>query len=316
MNKDSGDGIVLEVEKVERVENATLFLEYAGKRLAVATDLKHNCPEMTTPPQSCFTIEGANGTDDLVEYSQAATLQPREAGEHFLFFPTNNPQTVTRSGNKNLNCDWVCCFHMIQVVLFLQFSLIHIFQFITFFPGLDQRFSEHGAFGEGMYFADNAMDADRVVVPVVGESHHMVIARVAVGHCKYVMQGNEGRRVSLSKEGDGAGEKDMYHSVVTRTCEEDPRSEYPGDQRLFVVYERTQSYPELIVTYKRRSGYVPQERYVFVVLSVGFCGCDVLFPLKSHICPFCVLLSERHQCHRYRKKSLKHCCRSVAFRIK
>ena len=90
-----------EVVQVERVENASLFSEFASRRSAISQELKGACLKMEKPPLTHRIVSG-DGDGSLEEYAHAGTLQQHEAGEYLLFHGVRDRSTISkivRTGN-------------------------------------------------------------------------------------------------------------------------------------------------------------------------------------------------------------------------
>eukprot|EP00056_Hartaetosiga_gracilis_P014015 m.239047 g.239047 ORF g.239047 m.239047 type:complete len:1059 (+) comp13933_c0_seq1:404-3580(+) len=204
-----------EVMKVERVENAGHYKEFTARRSTITNELKGRCPPMPKPPVT-------HNSNVVGEYDEAGLLQTHESGEYLLFHGVKDEETVEEIART----------------------------------GFDNRFNERGMFGTGAYFAENANKADEYTMRTIENERFIVIGRVVLGDVHYEnVQQEEWRHPPLltDEEKMDRGDNLLYnrhHSVVANTTKEDARAQLRR-HREFVVYERSQSYPELIVTYKR-----------------------------------------------------------------
>jgi hypothetical protein len=139
--------------------------------------------------------------------------------------------------------------------------------------GFDQRVSTariqgksvwFGYFGSGIYIAENASKSDEYTQPEADGMHMMFIARACVGipfqhhgdarknSLQTVVPGKQTRLWSLMRapfieQIDRAA--DSLHHVAAR--QSGNNDSWPWKNSEFVVYDRAQAYPELLITYKR-----------------------------------------------------------------
>eukprot|EP00055_Hartaetosiga_balthica_P008356 m.30887 g.30887 ORF g.30887 m.30887 type:complete len:571 (+) comp6259_c0_seq5:546-2258(+) len=114
--------------------------------------------------------------------------------------------------------------------------------------GFDNRFNERGLFGIGAYFAENANKADEYTKADENGCRFMVLGRVLVGNPGFVKQPCVGVRVPPTV----GGGNDLRFDSVIALADADDESVFLNKHREFIVYERQRSYPELIITYKRK----------------------------------------------------------------
>eukprot|EP00055_Hartaetosiga_balthica_P018351 m.133831 g.133831 ORF g.133831 m.133831 type:complete len:309 (+) comp9493_c0_seq6:84-1010(+) len=204
-----------EIVKVERVENPLLFQEYSARRNTMAKELKGCCPLMPKPPLPQRLV--VDGTID--EYKHAGTMLVYEAGESLLFHGVREEATIPKIVRS----------------------------------GFDNRFNNLGMFGIGAYFAENGNKADEYTKGNENDHHFMVIGRVLLGDVHYQNLEDPSMRIPPRREQVGNNDTELYahhHSVVANTKKEDPNAQLKL-HREFIVYERSQAYPELIITYRR-----------------------------------------------------------------
>jgi len=134
--------------------------------------------------------------------------------------------------------------------------------------GFDERFSnDQGMFGGGIYFADNSSKSNQYVpCPTCGqgwvfakseckcaakdvkEPFKMIISRVVIGDA-FICKEYKDDLFKSKREAPLKDQKTHYDSVVGETV---ANGGTVLKFREYIVYERTQSYPEFVVTYQRK----------------------------------------------------------------
>ena len=114
--------------------------------------------------------------------------------------------------------------------------------------GFDFRFSSHGMWGEGTYFAVNAQYSDRYAYSA-RDSKQIILAKVLTGetcHCppdgslkKPPVKPSQSRSRPNSSSGE-VFEDERYDSV----------SGYANGSDIFVIYDHEKAYPTYLITYK------------------------------------------------------------------
>jgi hypothetical protein len=131
--------------------------------------------------------------------------------------------------------------------------------------GLDQRVASTGYFGFGIYIAENASKSDEYTDENANGERVMLLVRSCLG-IVFEHHGNTQLNTALTISRDGRTKKlrelmrapfvqsadqaaDTLHHVARRHSGN--AASWPWKNSEFVVYDRTQVYPELLITYKR-----------------------------------------------------------------
>ena len=114
--------------------------------------------------------------------------------------------------------------------------------------GFDFRFSSHGMWGEGTYFAVNAQYSDRYAYSV-SDSKQMILAKVLTGEtCRCPQDG------SLKKPPVKPSQSRFRPNSSSGEVFEDERydsvSGYTNGSDIFVIYDHEKAYPAYLITYK------------------------------------------------------------------
>lgn len=130
--------------------------------------------------------------------------------------------------------------------------------------GLDQRVASTGYFGFGIYIAENASKSDEYTDEANGE-RVMLLVRSCLG-IVFEHHGNARANAAQTISHDGRTKKlqelmrapfvqsagqaaDSLHHVARRHSGN--AASWPWKNSEFVLYDRAQAYPELLITYKR-----------------------------------------------------------------
>eukprot|EP00947_MAST-08B_sp_MAST-8B-sp1_P006326 g6326.t1 len=105
--------------------------------------------------------------------------------------------------------------------------------------GFDERVGNlNGLFGAGIYFAENSSKSNQYVASRPRDDRfYMFLARVRLGTPQHVQGTCQRRR--RPDERPGTSGKKIYDSLIGNS-----------DHREFIVYDRTQTYPEFLIEYK------------------------------------------------------------------
>ena len=114
--------------------------------------------------------------------------------------------------------------------------------------GFDERVAGDGLFGAGIYFAESVTKSDKYCTPGPRSVCSMFLARVALGTpCEQLKGLDAKERRAPARPGGGDRRFDSVLGVTTAS--------HPGALlrrfREFVVYDRRQCYPELLVEFRR-----------------------------------------------------------------
>eukprot|EP00163_Fabomonas_tropica_P016493 TRINITY_DN2957_c0_g1_i1.p1 TRINITY_DN2957_c0_g1~~TRINITY_DN2957_c0_g1_i1.p1 ORF type:complete len:3388 (+),score=527.40 TRINITY_DN2957_c0_g1_i1:1057-11220(+) len=122
--------------------------------------------------------------------------------------------------------------------------------------GFDERVASSGMFGQGIYFGENSSKSDEYSSQTDGGLCYMFIARVTLGLPYVAGQSMVGirRPPCVENHTEHRCEHPRYHSVIAETTETLP-SAVLTKHREFVVYDKSSTYPELLVTYRRIGGH-------------------------------------------------------------
>ena len=109
--------------------------------------------------------------------------------------------------------------------------------------GFDMRFSNHGMWGKGNYFAVNASYSDNYSHPCAGGRRQMLVAKVLTGY-EYTCSSDP----SLTKPPfrEAAGSIRRRYDCVSGTT---------GGSQVYITYENDRAYPAYLITYSCLRGY-------------------------------------------------------------
>lgn len=112
--------------------------------------------------------------------------------------------------------------------------------------GFDERVSNLGIFGCGIYFAQNSDKSDQYIVECgKGKECKMFLSRVIMGKPYITAGALDGRRPPIFENTDGSNPEDIPDSVLGDTGGIIQR------HKEFIVYDRSRCYPEFLITYTR-----------------------------------------------------------------
>ena len=121
--------------------------------------------------------------------------------------------------------------------------------------GFDERVcSLNGMFGAGIYFAEDSSKSDQYI-----ERHHdgysyILLCRVMLGDTGVVLSTHSNERRALCKKrkcNDDRCSHDRFDSLMAETKRNKYKKASLHRHREFVVYDRTQCYPEFLIKYKK-----------------------------------------------------------------
>ena len=123
-----------------------------------------------------------------------------------------------------------------------------------FDQGLDSRLAANtGLYGEGIYFAENSCKSHRYTGEPADGVHCMLYCRVALGKVYTTKKTLLGvKRPAFDKAGEAVPGGKLFDSVVAPTG---PMADHQNGHQVhreFVVFDRSQVYPEFCVYYKIR----------------------------------------------------------------
>eukprot|EP00163_Fabomonas_tropica_P022184 TRINITY_DN386_c0_g1_i3.p1 TRINITY_DN386_c0_g1~~TRINITY_DN386_c0_g1_i3.p1 ORF type:complete len:3197 (-),score=554.22 TRINITY_DN386_c0_g1_i3:84-9674(-) len=204
----------LEVVRVERLENPLLWSNYAYRKFAL--DREFEARSTTAPEIKVSTTEH----NAIAESELGASLEPN-SGEVYLFHGTSA-------------------------------ALLNTIKM----GGFEERVSRNGMFGHGIYFAENTSKSDEYCAPDDNGLCYMFLARVALGTPYVGLKALNGLRRPPCEFGHTTQACDhyRYHSVYAELQSKDLPSAVLTKHREMVVYDRNQTYPEFLITYRRSGG--------------------------------------------------------------
>ncbi|EKX35886.1 hypothetical protein GUITHDRAFT_79242, partial [Guillardia theta CCMP2712] len=113
--------------------------------------------------------------------------------------------------------------------------------------GLDERVcSLGGLFGAGIYLAENSSKSDEYCTPDSRGICRMFVVRAVLGSSYEAMQAMNNVRLPPVMPGS-----DRLHDSVIGVTKDTHPSAFLEKYREFIVYDRRQTYPELLVEFKR-----------------------------------------------------------------
>jgi hypothetical protein len=117
--------------------------------------------------------------------------------------------------------------------------------------GLDERLASNGLFGHGIYFSENSSKSDEYIVPDSDGNCYVFLARVCLGEAYSTLCGTSGMKRPPAR----TDKTHLLHDSVRAECRQHPTFGAPTARlhryREFIVFDREQTYPELLVTFKR-----------------------------------------------------------------
>jgi hypothetical protein len=117
--------------------------------------------------------------------------------------------------------------------------------------GLDERLAADGLFGHGIYFAENSSKSDEYIKPDRHGNCYIFLTRVCLGVPYSSLRSTNGMRRPPQR----ADNADLLYNSVRGECKEHKTFGKPGAflarYREFIVFDRKQTYPELLVTFQR-----------------------------------------------------------------
>jgi hypothetical protein len=124
--------------------------------------------------------------------------------------------------------------------------------------GLDQRVArETGMYGAGIYFAENSCKSHAYTEADADGVHCMLYCRVALGRTVSTKQTLEGMPRPAFEEPDESGllmRTVLYDSVIAPTGAMENHQHGYQVHREFIVFDRTQVYPEFCIYYRPAPG--------------------------------------------------------------
>jgi hypothetical protein len=115
--------------------------------------------------------------------------------------------------------------------------------------GLDERVAINGLFGHGIYFAENSSKSDEYITPDAAGNCYIFLSRVCLGVSQSTLKSTRGMRRPANRSPEN-----IFDSVLGE-CKEHKTFGKPGAclqrYREFIVFDRKQTYPELLVTFQR-----------------------------------------------------------------
>lgn len=117
--------------------------------------------------------------------------------------------------------------------------------------GLDERLASNGLFGHGIYFAENSSKSDEYIVPDRNGLCYIFLARVCLGEPHSTLQSTRGMKRPPARTDN----PNILYDSVRGECQQHKPFGKPNAflkrYREFIVFDRKQTYPELLITFKR-----------------------------------------------------------------
>jgi hypothetical protein len=117
--------------------------------------------------------------------------------------------------------------------------------------GLDERLASNGLFGHGIYFAENSSKSDEYIVPDRNGHCYIFLARVCLGEPHSTLRSTSG----MKRPPPRSDKPNLLYDSVRAECQQHHTSGKPNASlqryREFIVFDRKQTYPELLITFRR-----------------------------------------------------------------
>eukprot|EP00162_Nutomonas_longa_P005497 comp16153_c0_seq1/m.25494 comp16153_c0_seq1/g.25494 ORF comp16153_c0_seq1/g.25494 comp16153_c0_seq1/m.25494 type:complete len:217 (+) comp16153_c0_seq1:1-651(+) len=121
--------------------------------------------------------------------------------------------------------------------------------------GFEERVASNGLFGHGIYFAENSSKSDEYIVPDENGFCFIFMSRVVLGNAYIATQMHKDIKRPPCVKGHFDTTARCDHERHDSLVGEIDSPTYPGAllkrYREFVVYDRAQTYPEFLITFKR-----------------------------------------------------------------
>lgn len=101
-------------------------------------------------------------------------------------------------------------------------------------------------FGSGIYFAENSSKSDEYIVPDSSGNCYIFLSRVIMGVPFVTLTSQSNLKRPPQRSG-----LILYNSVLAECQETGHKTAQLQRYREFIVYDRKQTYPEFLITFKR-----------------------------------------------------------------
>jgi len=122
--------------------------------------------------------------------------------------------------------------------------------------GFEERIAnDAGMFGAGIYFAENSSKSDEYVTPDPNDLCYFFLSRICLGYCYSTKKVLQKLRRPPCIEGHIDNCLHKRADSVLAECKrtgQDPKASYFLERyQEFIIYDRSQCYPEFLITFKR-----------------------------------------------------------------
>lgn len=121
--------------------------------------------------------------------------------------------------------------------------------------GFDERVcSLNGMFGAGIYFAEDSSKSDQYIESHSDGYSYILLCRVMLGDAGVVLSTHSNERRALCKKrkcNDDRCSHNRFDSLMAETKRNKYKKASLHRHREFIVYDRTQCYPEFLIKYKK-----------------------------------------------------------------